>query len=321
MDLEVDLKASPFRAFLKIAEVGSFTKAADALNVSQPALSASIREMERQLGFDLFDRTSRRVDLTKEGRAFIANARRIVLETEWLHQKAEEIRTNALRLAVQPHSVFFPDRTRLTDSFLQAYARANVEILALGHVRIFDALREDDIDLAVVIEPQSNERDGPGRDDDLERLIVCSRPVQLLVPVEHALNHAKEIGAAELAGLRVATINRLHGVALADTMARALVASGAELVRPPEADAYSLVRHAWRTRIPCVDLGWFGLESCCGYLAGTDRLSPKPVPGLGISTQLTVLRRRREQRPAALLFWEHTKRFQLESHLVTPTTG
>tara|TARA_R110001606_G_scaffold184201_1_gene331055 strand:- start:7245 stop:8189 length:945 start_codon:yes stop_codon:yes gene_type:complete len=312
MGVQVDLKASPFRAFLKIAEIGSFTKAANALNVSQPALSASIREMERQLGFDLFDRTSRRVDLTKEGRAFIANARRIVLETEWLHQKAEEIRTNALRLAVQPHSVFFPERTRLTDTFLQAHAQANVEILALGHVRIFDALREDDIDLAVVIEPQSSEMDGPGRDEDLERLVIRSRPVKLLVPEEQSLSSAKALHGADLMGVPVATINRLHGVALAETVARALVGAGAELVRPPEADVFSLVRHAWLTRTICVDLGWFDIEPWCGYLAGKGRLASKPIPGLGLATQLTVLRRRREQRPAALLFWEHARQYQID---------
>ena len=310
MGAKVDLKASPFRAFLKIAEVGSFTKAADALHVSQPALSASIREMERQLGFDLFNRTSRRVDLTKEGRAFLANARRIVLETEWLHQKAEEIRTNALRLAVQPHSVFFPERTRLTDTFLQGHKQANVEILALGHVRIFDALREDDIDLAVVIEPQSNEMDGPGRDEDLERLVIRSQQVQLLVPEEHGLGSVGELRADDLRGLPVATINRLHGVALAESVARSLVGAGAELVRPPEADVFSLVRHASLTRTICVDLGWFEIEPCCGYLAGKGRLASKPVPELGLATQLTVLRRQREQRPAALLFWEHARQFQ-----------
>jgi DNA-binding transcriptional LysR family regulator len=303
----MDLKASPFKAFLKIAELGSFTKAAQLLHVSQPALSASIREMERQLGFDLFDRTSRRVDLTKEGRAFVANARRLVLETDWLHQKAEEIRTNALRLAVQPHSVFFPDRTQLTDRFLQQYPAANVEILALGHVRIFNALREDDIDLAIVIEPHSVESDGPVRDEDLERLVIRSQPATLLLPEEHALCHRNEIGLEDLRGLPVATISRLHGVALAEMVARALASAGAVLVRPPEADAFSLVRHASDERISAIDLGWFETRSYLRMMMRDLSMISKPVPALGLATQLSVLRRRREQRPAALRFWEHAR--------------
>jgi len=308
----LDLKASPFRAFLKVAEVASFTRAAEALHISQPALSASIREMERQLGFDLFSRTSRRVDLTKEGRAFLANARRLVLEADWLHQKAEEIRTNVLRLAVQPHSVFFPERTHLTDTFLNAHAQANVEILALGHVRIFNALREDDIDLAIVVEPPLSEAAGPGGDDDLERLIIRARSLRLLVPVENPLSGARHVRSDDLVNLPIATISRLHGVGLADFVARALVESGAELRRPPEADVFSLVRYARFTRTPAIDLGWFDVEAYCHGLEGNRPVVSRPLTGLSASTQLSVLRRRREQRPAAVLFWEHAKRFQAD---------
>ena len=48
----MDLNAGPFRAFLKVAELESFTRAAEALNISQPALSASIKELERIRGWN-----------------------------------------------------------------------------------------------------------------------------------------------------------------------------------------------------------------------------------------------------------------------------
>ncbi|WP_084398759.1 LysR family transcriptional regulator [Henriciella aquimarina] len=308
----MDLRATPFRAFLKIAELGSFTRASEALNVSQPALSASIREMERQLGFDLFHRTSRRVSLTRQGQAFVANARRLVLESDWLHQKAEELRTNALRLAVQPHSVFFPERTRLTDSFLKVYSNTSIEVLTLGHVRIFDALKEENVDLALAIEPDCQESHRQGRDDELDRLIVRRRPMRLIIPAGHPLDGAVKIDDDLLKGHSVATINRLHGVSLADAVARGLVAAGARLVRPPEADAFSLLRYATLNRIMCVDLGWFDPEL---YLAGTGeahRLTSVAAPFLGLATQLSVLRRRGEQRSAAMDFWEHAKQSAVE---------
>lgn len=302
----MDLHATPFRSFLKIAELGSFTRAANSMGISQPALSASIRELERRLGFDLFARTSRRVELTREGQGFLANARRIVQETEWLHQKAHEIRTNELRLAVQHHTVFFPARTRLTDGFIANRPEGSVEVLALGHVRLFDALRKDEVDLAVVIESSSLDSVAANHDDDLERLVVSRRQMRLCIPSEHALAQCESILARDINKLPVAILSRLLGVALAEHVARAIEELGASTVRPPEADAYSILRFATLARIAAIDLGWFS-PSCIGELSG---MVSRVIEGFGVSTQLSILRRRRTQRPAAADFWDYAAQFQ-----------
>ena len=98
----MDLDASPYRIFVTIADELSFTRASSLLNVSQPALSARIREFERRLGFALFFRTSRRVKLTPEGRLYLGNARRMVKEVAWASQAAREIRDNDLRIGAPP---------------------------------------------------------------------------------------------------------------------------------------------------------------------------------------------------------------------------
>ena len=87
----MDLDATPYRIFVTVADELSFTRASALLNVSQPALSARIREFERRLGFALFSRTSRRVELTVEGRLFLANARRMVMEASWASRAAREM--------------------------------------------------------------------------------------------------------------------------------------------------------------------------------------------------------------------------------------
>src|SRR5262245_43364194 len=70
------------RAMLLVAHHHSFTRAAEALFMSPSALSLSIRELEQQVGFRVFDRTTRHVALTAQGRTLVAVARRSVEELD-----------------------------------------------------------------------------------------------------------------------------------------------------------------------------------------------------------------------------------------------
>lgn len=62
------------RLFAKLAELQSFTKAADAMQISRPQVTLAINQLESSLGVRLFQRTTRRVSLTTEGEAFLAKA-------------------------------------------------------------------------------------------------------------------------------------------------------------------------------------------------------------------------------------------------------
>lgn len=68
------------RYFLAVEETGTFTKAADKIFVSQPALSAGIKSLEEQLGVRLFVRGKKHVSLTDAGKKFKSHAERIVSE-------------------------------------------------------------------------------------------------------------------------------------------------------------------------------------------------------------------------------------------------
>jgi DNA-binding transcriptional LysR family regulator len=68
------------RAFVEVAQAATFADAAKRLFLSQPALSASIKNMEIQLGGKLFIRTTRRIELTPEGRAFLPQAKRVLAD-------------------------------------------------------------------------------------------------------------------------------------------------------------------------------------------------------------------------------------------------
>jgi DNA-binding transcriptional LysR family regulator len=72
------------RAAVAVAHRLSFTAAAEALDLAQPALSQQIAALERELGVRLFERTNRRVALTDAGRAFTAGAERVLRELQTL---------------------------------------------------------------------------------------------------------------------------------------------------------------------------------------------------------------------------------------------
>ena len=73
-----DLSTRQLRAFLALAEHRNFTRAAQTSHLSQPAFSALIRTLEDAIGTRLFDRDTRSVKLTPEGRLFESSARRLL---------------------------------------------------------------------------------------------------------------------------------------------------------------------------------------------------------------------------------------------------
>ncbi|MCV9940276.1 LysR family transcriptional regulator [Boseaceae bacterium BT-24-1] len=79
------------QAFLAVAELGTFTKAAERLHMAQPALSQLVRELEHALGVRLFDRTTRRVELTEGGREFQGASAKIVHDLDLAIQNANDL--------------------------------------------------------------------------------------------------------------------------------------------------------------------------------------------------------------------------------------
>src|SRR5713226_8890080 len=74
-----------------LAETGNFRRAAERLRVSQPAVSAHIRDLERHFGVPLVHRTTRHVSLTAEGKTFAARARRAFEELAMASQDLRDL--------------------------------------------------------------------------------------------------------------------------------------------------------------------------------------------------------------------------------------
>lgn len=80
------------RHLIALAESGSFSRSAEAMFLTQPALSRSIRALEDEMGQALFDRIGRRSDLTPFGREVLERARQVVFEVDELAARGQEMR-------------------------------------------------------------------------------------------------------------------------------------------------------------------------------------------------------------------------------------
>ena len=81
------------RYFVAVGEEQHYGRAADRLGIAQPALSRQIRDLEKELGFTLFDRLPRAVKLNAAGTLFLSDARRILQEVEDAKLRAERVAT------------------------------------------------------------------------------------------------------------------------------------------------------------------------------------------------------------------------------------
>ena len=101
----MDISIKHLAAFLSVAEHGNFTRASVALAMSQPSLTAVIKQLEAAAGLQLFDRTTRRVLLTRAGESFLPKAQRVVSEFDKAITQLREVgarKNGCVRVASVP---------------------------------------------------------------------------------------------------------------------------------------------------------------------------------------------------------------------------
>lgn len=140
-----------FRHFVALAEHGHYARAAEAVNLSQPALSRSIQALEGQLGCTLVERGSRGVALTAHGRLVLEHARRLLAGHRALHNAVSQLAnldSGELRLGGGP----FPAARLLPEAlagFSSAHPRVRVVLLIEDWQTLRQRLLDDAVELFV----------------------------------------------------------------------------------------------------------------------------------------------------------------------------
>ena len=145
------LMLRPLRYVLTVAELRNFTRAAEMLHVSQPALSQQIRQLERELGGAIFDRGGRVVTLTEFGRAYIEHARQALDHLEAGKRALHEVRAlsrGLLRFAYTPTFAEYLIGPALR-RFRDAYPTIAIDAAELPHDEIEAGLESDTLDIGI----------------------------------------------------------------------------------------------------------------------------------------------------------------------------
>ena len=118
------------RAFLLVAESGSFSKAAKRLHLTQPAVSKRIAQLETQLNVSLFDRIGRRISTTEAGEALLPHARAVHLETAG----STAVSARSGRRSARPTAPCYQSSHRLTSTATAAeFFQQGLSGGAIGH--------------------------------------------------------------------------------------------------------------------------------------------------------------------------------------------
>lgn len=151
-----DIDLRQMRAFAIVAEELHFGRAAERLGIAQPPLSQQIRRLEAKVGCQLFDRGTRRVELTEAGRALLATARRILVEAANGVEQARRVgRGDAGILDVGfPATVALALLPKVIRAFRQRYPGIELRLSELTTSPQRDALRAGGIDVGFLREPE-----------------------------------------------------------------------------------------------------------------------------------------------------------------------
>lgn len=300
------------RTFVVLAEELNFGRAADRLHVSQPALSAQVRQLEQRLGLGLFERSTRRVGLTAAGSALLAPARSLLAESSRFTEAVGQVRGRPHQRVIFGAALYtleIPERQQLLEAFFERQPDLPITVTPIWQREVARQLLRGDADLALMLglpTPLAQWEAEPNAEilfpANLPRLVLRKEAMNLLVPRESPLAAYDPIPAEALRGVRIATIGGFHGSPILGPIRQVLGGADAELVVPPEPHGVGVERFGRQFRIPAVTLGWFGSGG-----ADDPDMVRRSVEGLNVTTELALVRSPASTKRAAEILWEEAR--------------
>lgn len=180
------------RYFLAVAEELHFSRAAKRLNMAQPPLSMQIKQLESDLGVQLFKRTKRQVNLTPAGSVLRTEAQQILERVALAEQKTQRAgrgETGHLAIAFVS-SAMYSVLPPWIKTFRQHYPRVNLTLQAATGPAQVEKLLSQQLDIGFVRPPVGNHK--------VASQVVWREPMVAALSKEHPLSEKREIEIADL---------------------------------------------------------------------------------------------------------------------------
>lgn len=179
------------QCFSAVARNLSYTKAADELHLTQPAVSMQIRQLEQQAGLALTEQLGKQVHLTEAGEEVFRYARSILQQIDEMDDVLDKLKGFAggrLRIAAISSANYFAPR--LLGTFHQRFPDVNVSIETTNQAAVVKLVSDNEVDMAIMGQPPD--------EPHLVAAAFMDNPLIIVAPPEHRLAARKRIALQEL---------------------------------------------------------------------------------------------------------------------------
>jgi DNA-binding transcriptional LysR family regulator len=179
------------QCFSAVARNLSFTKAAEELHLTQPAVSMQIRQLEQQAGLPLTEQFGKRVHLTEAGEEVFRYARSILQQVDELDVVLDRIKGlsgGRLKIAAIASANYFVPR--LIGTFHERFPDVSVSMDVTNQTEVLRRVLENEVDMAIMGQPP--------KDSQVEALAFMDNPLIIVASPEHRLAGRKRIQLKEL---------------------------------------------------------------------------------------------------------------------------
>lgn len=266
------------RAFLTVARVGGFTRAAGELNLSQPALTVQIRQLEETLGVRLFDRDKRQVHITQAGKSLLAPLERVLLDLEAVMNTSQELATyrrGRVTLAALPSlaASLLPHALR---KFREIYPGIEVRIHDVVAEKIVQMVKAEEVDFGL------GSRLTPDRQVKIEDFLtdrLCA-----FFPVGHPLEQKDTLSILEVAAYPLILTGANSSVRV--LFERSLAREGADIQLASESNYMSTSLGMVRA-----GLGVAILPASAGDAGSVEGVTFRPIQAQWLTRKIGIIRR------------------------------
>ena len=288
LDLDRAVTLRELRTFKTVADLNSFSLAAQRLKLSQPSVSYQVKELEETLGLPLLDRLGKRVQLTEAGTLLYGYARRMLDVLDEVTVAIEEIRgikRGSLRVGASTTVGIY-----LLPAALGAFKKLHpglVISLEIGtRTRVQEQVLRNELDLAVV---------GPAsKDPELAIIPFLSDELVVVAPAGHPLASSRSLGLKELADQPFIMREVASGSRL--SFEKAARKAGARLKVAMELGSNGAIKHAVESGLGLAVISRYA----CALEFSSGRLVELDVRGFPIRRDWHIVHLRRRRLPASV---------------------